>query len=82
MGDIVEALTLYPTFAYLGALILGLLVGSFLNVVIYRLPKMMEAEWREQCAEHGKKQDDAADDDERPGQLAPASAADYGSGHE
>ena len=29
----------------------GLLVGSFLNVVIHRLPKMMEAEWREQCAE-------------------------------
>ncbi len=31
--------------------VLGLLVGSFLNVVIHRLPKMMEREWREQCAE-------------------------------
>lgn len=31
--------------------ILGLLVGSFLNVVIFRLPKMMEREWQEQCAE-------------------------------
>ena len=31
--------------------VLGLLVGSFLNVVIHRLPKMMENEWREQCAE-------------------------------
>jgi leader peptidase (prepilin peptidase)/N-methyltransferase len=30
--------------------VLGLLVGSFLNVVIYRLPRMMEREWREQCA--------------------------------
>ena len=30
---------------------LGLLVGSFLNVVIYRLPKMMERDWRQQCAE-------------------------------
>jgi leader peptidase (prepilin peptidase)/N-methyltransferase len=29
----------------------GLLVGSFLNVVIHRLPKMMEAEWHAQCAE-------------------------------
>jgi len=29
----------------------GLLVGSFLNVVIHRLPKMMEAEWQAQCAE-------------------------------
>lgn len=28
---------------------LGLAVGSFLNVVIHRLPKMMEADWRAQC---------------------------------
>jgi leader peptidase (prepilin peptidase)/N-methyltransferase len=33
------------------ALVLGLAVGSFLNVVIWRLPKMMEREWRAQCAE-------------------------------
>jgi leader peptidase (prepilin peptidase)/N-methyltransferase len=33
----------------LGAL--GLLIGSFLNVVIYRLPIMMEAQWRTECAE-------------------------------
>jgi leader peptidase (prepilin peptidase)/N-methyltransferase len=31
--------------------LLGLCVGSFLNVVIYRLPKMMEQEWHAQCAE-------------------------------
>jgi len=31
--------------------IFGLIVGSFLNVVIYRLPIMMEREWRQQCAE-------------------------------
>jgi len=29
----------------------SLLVGSFLNVVIHRLPKMMEIEWHAQCAE-------------------------------
>lgn len=29
----------------------GLLVGSFLNVVIYRLPKMMERQWAAECAE-------------------------------
>ncbi|HWR76783.1 MAG TPA: A24 family peptidase [Thiobacillus sp.] len=29
----------------------SLLIGSFLNVVIHRLPKMMEAEWHAQCAE-------------------------------
>jgi len=32
-------------------LILGLAVGSFLNVVIHRLPLMLERQWREQCAE-------------------------------
>ena len=35
--------------------VLGLLVGSFLNVVIHRLPKMMDNDWRSQCAElHGQ----------------------------
>ena len=32
-------------------LMLGLVVGSFLNVVIHRLPKMMELAWQQQCAE-------------------------------
>jgi leader peptidase (prepilin peptidase)/N-methyltransferase len=31
--------------------IIGLLVGSFLNVVIYRLPLMMQRDWRAQCQE-------------------------------
>lgn len=35
----------------LGAAIIGLALGSFLNVVIHRLPKIMDAEWRAQCAE-------------------------------
>ncbi len=30
--------------------ILGLLIGSFLNVVIHRLPKMMELSWAQECA--------------------------------
>ena len=30
--------------------VFGLLVGSFLNVVIYRLPKMMENQWAVECA--------------------------------
>ncbi|WP_205341509.1 prepilin peptidase [Denitrificimonas caeni] len=33
----------------LSAAVLGLLVGSFLNVVIYRLPKMMMRDWRHQA---------------------------------
>ncbi len=32
--------------------LLGLLIGSFLNVVIYRLPIMMEREWRQECKEY------------------------------
>jgi leader peptidase (prepilin peptidase)/N-methyltransferase len=30
---------------------LGLVVGSFLNVVIYRVPAILDRQWREQCAE-------------------------------
>ena len=35
----------------LAAGVLGLLIGSFLNVVIYRLPKMLERQWASECAE-------------------------------
>ncbi len=31
--------------------VLGLLIGSFLNVVIHRLPIMLEAQWKAECAE-------------------------------
>ena len=31
--------------------LLGLLIGSFLNVLIYRLPKMLERQWAVECAE-------------------------------
>lgn len=40
-----------PTLFLATLSVLGLLVGSFLNVVIHRLPKMMEQEWQTQCAE-------------------------------
>lgn len=51
MSDLAKAFELYPLLALISAGILGLLVGSFLNVVIYRLPKMMEIDWRAQCIE-------------------------------
>src|SRR5690606_35478044 len=37
------------TTVIIATIVLGLLVGSFLNVVIYRLPVMMRRAWREQC---------------------------------
>lgn len=40
-----------PLAFVLSALILGLLVGSFLNVLIYRLPIMMERDWQAQSRE-------------------------------
>ncbi|RZA04506.1 MAG: prepilin peptidase [Moraxellaceae bacterium] len=51
MSDLAKVLELYPAFGIISAGILGLLVGSFLNVVVYRLPKMMERDWRTQCIE-------------------------------
>ncbi|MBS4097515.1 MAG: prepilin peptidase [Sulfuricella sp.] len=44
------ALQSYPPFFIGLAIVVGLIVGSFLNVVIHRLPKMMERDWAEQCA--------------------------------
>ncbi len=40
-----------PLLLALFVALLGLCVGSFLNVVIHRLPKMMERQWRVECAE-------------------------------
>ena len=40
-----------PFFFTLTCTALGLIVGSFLNVVILRLPKMMEQSWRQECSE-------------------------------
>lgn len=40
-----------PTFFISFCALIGLIIGSFLNVVIYRLPRMLEREWRQQCAE-------------------------------
>ncbi|UXZ97295.1 A24 family peptidase [Pseudomonas phytophila] len=48
---LVDFLASSPLAFVLSALILGLLVGSFLNVLIYRLPIMMERDWQAQSRE-------------------------------
>ena len=48
---IIELLNSSPTLVTIVCVVLGLLVGSFLNVVVYRLPIMLQREWREQCCE-------------------------------
>jgi len=48
---LVEALRQSPAVLVTIAVLFGLIVGSFLNVVIHRLPKMLERQWRAECAE-------------------------------
>jgi len=51
----------YPVL-YLGTLfVFGSLIGSFLNVVIYRLPVMMQREWRNDCLEFLEQPNDVED---------------------
>jgi leader peptidase (prepilin peptidase) / N-methyltransferase len=51
MSSVIELLAPSPGLFIGTCLVLGLAVGSFLNVVIYRLPVMLDRQWREQCAE-------------------------------
>ncbi|MDA8329580.1 MAG: A24 family peptidase [Betaproteobacteria bacterium] len=51
MDNFLQILQDHPTFIYVLFGITGLIVGSFLNVVIFRLPKMLHTSWQRQCAE-------------------------------
>ncbi|NWB39365.1 prepilin peptidase [Pseudomonas sp. E6002] len=46
-----EILVYQPWVFVSGALLLGMIVGSFINVLVWRLPKMLEREWRAQAHE-------------------------------
>jgi leader peptidase (prepilin peptidase)/N-methyltransferase len=41
-----------PVFYFVSVFVIGLLIGSFLNVVIYRFPIMMENLWKSECASY------------------------------
>ena len=49
MQDFISLWIEHPTALYVAVGLLSLCIGSFLNVVILRTPKMMEQEWRQEC---------------------------------
>ena len=51
MNAVLELLGSSPTAFIITCLVFGLAIGSFLNVVIYRVPIILERQWREQCQE-------------------------------
>ncbi len=55
LEPVLSLLQTQPHFLQAVCLGIGLIVGSFLNVVIHRLPKMMEREWQASCLDlHGE----------------------------
>jgi leader peptidase (prepilin peptidase) / N-methyltransferase len=50
-SDVITAFEYYPLSFYITVLIVGLTIGSFLNVVIFRFPKMLEQGWYNECRE-------------------------------
>ncbi len=50
--DLLDTFRSVPWFFVGTALVLGLMVGSFLNVVIHRLPIMLERDWKAQCLDY------------------------------
>lgn len=56
--QLIELLQLNLTVALITFTTLGLCVGSFLNVVIHRIPLMMQYEWRQECSQFLAQQPD------------------------
>ena len=51
MTDFITLMNHSPVFLYGITFVFSLMIGSFLNVVIFRLPKMLEQGWKRECRE-------------------------------
>tara|TARA_B100000446_G_scaffold185968_1_gene211151 strand:- start:288 stop:1187 length:900 start_codon:yes stop_codon:yes gene_type:complete len=49
---IIDLLSASPPILVSICVVLGLLIGSFLNVIVYRLPIVMERDWKQQCYDY------------------------------
>ena len=49
MSDLLFFIAEHPTLLYVFVGLFSLCIGSFLNVVIYRTPKIMEQQWQQEC---------------------------------
>jgi leader peptidase (prepilin peptidase) / N-methyltransferase len=74
MTDALSLLQTSPALLVTACVLLGLCTGSFLNVVIPRMPKMMDARWRAECAELDAKPGSPAVTAERYNLVVPRSA--------
>lgn len=73
MEHFIVVLESYPTFYYSFILVIGLCIGSFLNVVIYRYPLMMISDWRDECIEFFKLPENTIEKKEKLNLAFPAS---------
>lgn len=68
-----ELLQAEPWLLYVGIVTLGLIIGSFLNVVIWRYPRRLMHEWKGECRALLEQEPIGEQDEKPPGLVWPAS---------
>jgi leader peptidase (prepilin peptidase)/N-methyltransferase len=69
----IEQFAQFPSLWAMILIVIGLLVGSFLNVVILRMPQTMEHEWKSQCRDLLEIESPTTDDEAPPNIVFPPS---------
>lgn len=69
----IELFQAQPGLLYFGVIALGLIVGSFLNVVIWRYPRRLMHGWKAECQALLEQDNDIQEEDTPPGIVWPAS---------